>query len=122
MPQGTSRHAVRIRHGSKVLDCTGEQARRNEEPRDWDIGTALELTEHNVKVRLHRGRAMARGWLCERGANAKRLSLDLERQASGLMTCSSATTESTHHFNTIADLVIVVGFFRDQWDFKKIVG
>jgi hypothetical protein len=65
---------------------------------------------------------MERGWLCVWGADAKRLSLNLQRQTSGLMTCSSATTESTHHFNTIADLVIVVGFFRDQWDFKKIVG
>jgi RNA polymerase sigma-70 factor, ECF subfamily len=33
---------------------------------------ALDLTEHNVKVRLHRGRAMARGWLFPRvRANAK---------------------------------------------------
>ena len=32
------------------------------------------------------------------------------------------TTESTHHFNTIADLLIGIGFFRDQRDFKKIVG
>ena len=46
----------------------------------------------------------------------------LRATTSGLVSCSSATTDSTHHFNTIADLVIVVGFFRDQWDFKKIVG
>ncbi len=32
----------------------------------------LDLTENNVKVRLHRGRAMARGWIVERvGAKAK---------------------------------------------------
>jgi RNA polymerase sigma-70 factor (ECF subfamily) len=37
-----------------------------------ETAAALELTEHNVKVRLHRGRAMARGWLLARvGANAK---------------------------------------------------
>jgi len=47
MPQGTPRRAVRIRRGSKVLDSTGEQGRRTEEPRDW---AAPELTEHNVKV------------------------------------------------------------------------
>jgi RNA polymerase sigma-70 factor, ECF subfamily len=37
-----------------------------------ETAAALDLTEHNVKVRLHRGRAMARGWLFARvGANAK---------------------------------------------------
>jgi RNA polymerase sigma-70 factor, ECF subfamily len=37
-----------------------------------ETAEALDLTEHNVKVRLHRGRAMARGWLFARvGANAK---------------------------------------------------
>lgn len=37
-----------------------------------ETAAALELTEENVKVRLHRGRAMARGWLLARvGANAK---------------------------------------------------
>jgi hypothetical protein len=30
--------------------------------------------------------------------------------------------ESTHHFNTIPNLVIVIGFFCNQWDFKKIIG
>jgi hypothetical protein len=56
------------------------------------------------------------------GGKCKSSSLDLEQRASGLMNCSSAKTDSTHHFNTIADLVIVVRFFHDQWDFKKIVG
>jgi hypothetical protein len=38
-----------------------------------ETAAALDLTEHNVKVRLHRGRAMARGWLFALvGANAKR--------------------------------------------------
>jgi RNA polymerase sigma-70 factor (ECF subfamily) len=33
---------------------------------------ALDLTEENLKVRLHRGRAMARNWLLSRvGAAAK---------------------------------------------------
>jgi RNA polymerase sigma-70 factor (ECF subfamily) len=37
-----------------------------------ETAAALDLTEHNVKVRLHRGRAMARGWLIARvGTNAK---------------------------------------------------
>jgi RNA polymerase sigma-70 factor, ECF subfamily len=37
-----------------------------------ETAAALDLTEHNVKVRLHRGRAMARGWLFARvGTNAK---------------------------------------------------
>ncbi len=31
-----------------------------------ETAVALDLTEHNVKVRLHRGRAMARGWLFAR--------------------------------------------------------
>jgi RNA polymerase sigma-70 factor (ECF subfamily) len=34
-------------------------------------GTALDLTEQNVKVRLHRGPAMLRGWLAYVGTNAK---------------------------------------------------
>jgi RNA polymerase sigma-70 factor (ECF subfamily) len=37
-----------------------------------ETAAALDLTEHNVKVRLHRGRAMARGWLFARvGTTAK---------------------------------------------------
>jgi RNA polymerase sigma-70 factor (ECF subfamily) len=37
-----------------------------------ETAAALELTEENVKVRLHRGRAMARGWLLARvGEDAK---------------------------------------------------
>jgi RNA polymerase sigma-70 factor (ECF subfamily) len=37
-----------------------------------ETAAALGLTEHNVKARLHRGRAMARGWLFARvGTNAK---------------------------------------------------
>ena len=37
-----------------------------------ETAVALDLTEQNVKVRLHRGRAMARGWLLERvGSHAK---------------------------------------------------
>jgi RNA polymerase sigma-70 factor (ECF subfamily) len=37
-----------------------------------ETAAALDLTEQNVKVRLHRGRAMARGWLFARvGTNAK---------------------------------------------------
>jgi RNA polymerase sigma-70 factor (ECF subfamily) len=37
-----------------------------------ETATALDLTEDNVKIRLHRGRAMARGWIVERvGAKAK---------------------------------------------------
>jgi RNA polymerase sigma-70 factor (ECF subfamily) len=37
-----------------------------------ETAAALELSEENVKVRLHRGRAMARGWIFERvGAKAK---------------------------------------------------
>jgi len=37
-----------------------------------ETAAALDLTEHNVKVRLHRGRAMARGWLFAHvGTNAK---------------------------------------------------
>jgi RNA polymerase sigma-70 factor (ECF subfamily) len=37
-----------------------------------ETAEALEITEENVKIRLHRGRAMVRGWLFERvGAKAK---------------------------------------------------
>ena len=37
-----------------------------------ETAAALDLTEDNVKVRLHRGRAMARGWIVERvGEKAK---------------------------------------------------
>ena len=37
-----------------------------------ETAAALDLTEENVKVRLHRGRAMARSWLVNRvGASAK---------------------------------------------------
>lgn len=37
-----------------------------------ETAAALDLTEDNVKVRLHRGRAMARGWLLARvGTNAR---------------------------------------------------
>ena len=36
-----------------------------------ETAAALELTEENVKIRLDRGRSMARGWIVERvGANA----------------------------------------------------
>jgi RNA polymerase sigma-70 factor (ECF subfamily) len=37
-----------------------------------ETAAALELSEHNIKVRLHRGHAMIRGWLFDRvGAKAK---------------------------------------------------
>jgi RNA polymerase sigma-70 factor (ECF subfamily) len=37
-----------------------------------ETAEALEITEENVKIRLHRGRALVRGWLFERvGARAK---------------------------------------------------
>ena len=37
-----------------------------------ETAAALDLTEDNVKVRLHRGRAMARGWIVKRvGEKAK---------------------------------------------------
>jgi RNA polymerase sigma-70 factor (ECF subfamily) len=37
-----------------------------------ETASALDLTEDNVKIRLHRGRAMARGWIVERvGAKAR---------------------------------------------------
>jgi len=37
-----------------------------------ETAAALDITEDNVKVRLHRGRAMARGWFVARvGANVK---------------------------------------------------
>ena len=37
-----------------------------------ETAAALDLSENNVKVRLHRGRAMARGWLLARvGSNAE---------------------------------------------------
>jgi len=37
-----------------------------------ETAAALDLSEENVKIRLHRGRAMARGWLFSRvGTNAK---------------------------------------------------
>jgi RNA polymerase sigma-70 factor (ECF subfamily) len=37
-----------------------------------ETAAALDLTEQNVKVRLHRGRAMVRGWLFARvGTKAK---------------------------------------------------
>jgi len=43
-----------------------------EELNTADTAAVLDLTEENVKVRLHRARAMAREWLFERvGANAK---------------------------------------------------
>jgi len=43
-----------------------------EELSTTETAAALDLTEQNVKVRLHRGHAMLRGWLLERvGAKAK---------------------------------------------------
>ena len=43
-----------------------------EEMSTAETATALELTEQNVKIRLHRGRMMMRGWLYERvGVNRK---------------------------------------------------
>jgi len=43
-----------------------------EEMSTAETAAALDLTEENVKVRLHRGRALLRGWLFQRvGANAK---------------------------------------------------
>lgn len=43
-----------------------------EEMSTAETASALDLTEENVKVRLHRARALLRGWLFERvGANAK---------------------------------------------------
>lgn len=37
-----------------------------------ETAVALDLTEENVKIRLHRGRALARGWIVERvGTKAK---------------------------------------------------
>ena len=36
----------------------------------FETAEALELTEQNVKVRLHRGHAMMRGWLVERMGEA----------------------------------------------------
>jgi RNA polymerase sigma-70 factor (ECF subfamily) len=44
-----------------------------EEMTTSDTAAALDLTEQNVKVRLHRGRAMMRDWLFARvGGNGKR--------------------------------------------------
>jgi len=43
-----------------------------EEMSTAETAAALDLSEENVKVRLHRGRALLRGWLFQRvGANAK---------------------------------------------------
>lgn len=43
-----------------------------EELNTEETAEALEISEDNVKIRLHRGRAMMRGWLFERvGARAK---------------------------------------------------
>jgi RNA polymerase sigma-70 factor (ECF subfamily) len=43
-----------------------------EEMNTAETAAALDLTEENVKVRLHRGRLMVRNWLMERvGANCK---------------------------------------------------
>jgi RNA polymerase sigma-70 factor (ECF subfamily) len=37
-----------------------------------ETAAALDLTEENVKIRLHRGRSIARGWIVERvGTNAR---------------------------------------------------
>jgi RNA polymerase sigma-70 factor (ECF subfamily) len=43
-----------------------------EELNTSETAAALDLSEENVKIRLHRGHEMARGWLFERvGSNAK---------------------------------------------------
>ena len=43
-----------------------------EELNTSETAEALEITEENVKIRLHRGRALVRGWLFQRvGARAK---------------------------------------------------
>jgi RNA polymerase sigma-70 factor, ECF subfamily len=43
-----------------------------EEMSTSEAAEVLELSEDNVKIRLHRGRTMLRNWLCERvGANAR---------------------------------------------------
>jgi RNA polymerase sigma-70 factor (ECF subfamily) len=36
-----------------------------------ETAAALDLTEENVKVRLHRGRLMVRNWLMELGTSSK---------------------------------------------------
>ncbi len=62
---------------SAVLDLPDQyrtvvMLRDIEELSTADTAAALELTEENVKVRLHRGRAMAKDWLLQRvGASAK---------------------------------------------------
>jgi len=43
-----------------------------EELSTTETAEALEISEENVKIRLHRGRALLRGWLFQRvGARAK---------------------------------------------------
>lgn len=58
--------------GLRVQYRTVLMLRDVEELSTAETATALDLTEQNVKVRLHRGRAMMRGWLLERvGTTAK---------------------------------------------------
>ena len=46
--------------------------REVEELSTTETADALEISEENVKIRLHRGRALVRGWLFQRvGARAK---------------------------------------------------
>ena len=47
--------------------------REVEEMNTSETAAALDLTEENVKVRLHRGRLMVRNWLMERvGTSSKK--------------------------------------------------
>jgi hypothetical protein len=57
--------------------------------------------------------------LLEGASNREKGYLSIESER--FRTWLQFATESTHHFNTITDLFVVVGFFRNHWHFKKIV-
>jgi Sigma-70, region 4 len=60
-----------------------------------ETASALDLTEENVKIRLHRGRAMMRAWLFERVGQTQRIHLDLWAPAATvLFTASSCGFQS----------------------------
>ena len=64
-----------------------------------ETADALDLTEHNVKIRLHRGHGMIRSWLFERiGAGAKEafpfMGVRCNRVVEGVFNRLAAATES----------------------------
>jgi hypothetical protein len=72
-----------------------------------ETAAALDLTEHNIKVRLHLCRAMARGWLLARvGANAKRAFPFMGARCDRVVRAVFRAAGEAHHRAAIASVKI----------------